>query len=171
MSRRGCPSRRDDVLADRVGVVAFSFGLRGAELEPGPCNVRLAEAAARACSTAAADPVVVAQWEIAEALGALDVRPSLVVRPRGSAYLGSAEVWSQAAAHLAELRVRVVVPIAHPFLHLHRVTSLITADGFTVRRVRIGRVGFDRSNPQWWTRSPAGLVLYAVRQAMTGRGG
>lgn len=146
-----------------IGVVAFSFGLRGAAGEPGPSNAALARWAADA---AGADPgaVVVAQWEVARGLEDLGVRCEHVVEPRPGHYLDTAMVWDEASAVLRHAGVRRVVAVAQPFLHLRVVRAMVRRGGFTLQRTPRPHVPFDPSaaNQQWWTRSRGRLVVYAA---------
>lgn len=155
-----------------LGVVAFSFGSRSQAEEPNPCNLRLARAVDRIVAAQDEPVALVAQWEIAR--GLQHSRPDRVVGPLPDGrYLDTADVWDDAAPLLREAGVRRVIPVAHPVLHRAKVSRLIRRDGFQVVRVPIGRIGFDSSarNAQWWTRGPLRLGVYAVLQALTGRGG
>ena len=155
-----------------LGLVAFSFAARAEPEEPNPCNVRLAHAVDRIVSAQKETVVLVAQWEIARALRRS--RPFHVVGPRPDGrYLDSADVWNDASPLLRKAGVTRVIPVAHPVLHRAKVSRLIRRDGFEVLPEPIGHIGFDRSprNTQWWTRGPIRLCVYAVLQALTGRGG
>lgn len=154
-------------------MVAFSFGRRPDEQEPGPCNQRLAAAVQRLVADAA-EPVlaVVAQWEVARALPA-DL-PATVVGPRADrSYLDTDRVWQTAVPTLRGVDADRVIAVAQPLLHRAKAHRLIRRSGFTPVRARVGRIGFDgsRANTQWWTRGPLRLVAYALLQAVTGRGG
>lgn len=151
--------------------MAFSFGLRAEQHEPGPCNRRLAAAVERIVRTRSEPVVLVAQWEVAR--GLTTVTPDQVVGPAESAYLDSNQVWEAAAGTFRRHRVRAVVPVANPLLHRTKTARLIRQDGFTVVNEPIGWVGFDPSplNRQWWTAGPLRLCFYALSQALTGRRG
>jgi hypothetical protein len=158
------------VTGHEVALVAFSFGLRGVDQEPNPCNVRLAKEVERILRDHRPAPVC-AQWEISKQLEFDDHPPDLTVPPTQNQCLSSDDVWAQAAAFLQQRGVDRVIPVAHPYLHLHRVKSLIKRSGFRVVDVRIRHIGFDRSrtNTQWWTKGPLRLTLYALIQAIRGR--
>lgn len=155
-----------------LGVVAFSFGLRRPQEEPNPCNARLARAVQRVIDGAAAPVVLVSQWEVA-----LSLPSSLtthVVEPRADGgYLDTDRVWDEAVPVLRRAGVQRVVAVAQPLLHRSKAHRLISRDGFTPVRARLGPIGFDSShrNTQWWTRGPLRLLLYAVLQAVIGRAG
>jgi hypothetical protein len=147
------------------GLVVFSFALRAAVEEPNPCNVRLASVVRRIVEREVDQVVVVAQWEVALQLRQYGIPVARVVTPRSDgAYLDSKQVWEQARAEFWDREIDVVIPVAQPFLHLHRVRQLMEADGFSVGRRRIGWIGFDRRSTQPWTRGPVRLLLYAMRQ-------
>jgi hypothetical protein len=157
-------------MADQGAVVVYSFGKRDAELEPNPCNRALGRAALKAIEAVDPRPLVITQWEIAPELRQGGIEPDLVIEDPGDTYLGSEEVWQAARAFLVRQHVRNVTPIAHPFLHLHKVTSMMLGDGFAVEPYAVGKIGFDasRSNHQWWTRGPLRLLVYAVAQRAVG---
>lgn len=155
-----------------LGVVAFSFGLRGPEEEPNPCNVRLARATRRVLDEAATPIVLVSQWEVALALPS-SATAHVVKAPVDGRYLDTDRVWAEAAPVLRQAGVRRVVAVAQPLLHRAKAHRLIRRDGFEPVRPRIAWIGFDSSarNTQWWTRGPLRLLLYAVLQSVTGRAG
>lgn len=156
----------------QLGVVAFSFGRRDPDQEPNPCNRRLAGATARIVRQSAGPVVLVVQWEVARALP-----PTMPVHVVGDApdgeYLDTERVWQAAAPILHREGVRRVIAVAQPVLHRAKAYRLIRAAGFEPLRAPVGWIGFDSSsrNRQWWTRGPLRLVLYALRQAATGRAG
>ncbi len=147
------------------GFVIFSFGLRAAEQEPGPCNERLGHEALRLIKHVGDEAVIVAQWEVARGLKALGVGSDLVVEPSGGGYLDSRGVWEEAKQLFAARGVTEVVPVAHPFLHLNAVKKMIRRDGFRVIDHKIGKIGYDPDprNTQPWTRSAPALLKYAIR--------
>lgn len=155
-------------LEQACAVVAFSFGLRDPSQEPNPCNERLAYAAERIIRSRDRNTLVIAQWEIAEQLMADGQAVDKIVGPASSReYLDSDEVWRQAQKFLANRNVYQVIPIAQPFLHLHRVKGIIRRSGMNVGCEPIGWIGFDRSsaNKQWWTKGPMRLLVYSVLKA------
>lgn len=153
-----------------IGVVVFSFSER--EEEPSPCNRRLARAAERIIRAEARPVIVVSQWETTLQLEAdgIEVYWSVELLSDGS-YLDSDTVWAEACKAFREYNVVDVIPICHPFLHMHKVRRLIEGDGFTVLRRPIGHIGFDRHSLQPWTRGPVRLLIYAMRQYLTGNRG
>lgn len=157
---------------ETFAIVAFSFGLRAKGREPNPCNRRLARAVERITRLTARESgsiLLISQWEVAKQLQADGVHVDRVIEesPRGD-YLGSDEVWAQALAFLQGRRVARVIPVAQPFLQIHKVRKLINESGLPQERKRIGWVGFDPSpaNTQWWTKGPMRLLAYALMQAL-----
>jgi hypothetical protein len=147
-----------------VGIVAFSFGTRGAELEPSPCNERLAQAVATVASMVKIPSVIVAQWEVARALEALGIEHCAVGSGQES-YLETETVWKSAENTFQRAGVTHVIPVAQPFLHLFAVRRLISQSGhFVLWSLPIASIGWDRThlNRQWWTRSPARFLFYAM---------
>ncbi len=155
-----------------LGVVTFSFGLRRADQEPNPCNVRLARITERVLDEVTGPVVLVSQWEVARALRE-DAVAHVVQRTADGAYLDTAQVWAQAAPVLSQAGVRRVIAVAQPLLHRSKAHRLIRRDGFEPVRHRLAWVGFDSSprNTQWWTRGPLRLLVYALLQSITGRAG
>lgn len=155
-----------------VAIVAFSFGQRAPDEEPGPCNTRLARLTRQLLEQATAPVVVVAQWEVARGLPAAADPHIVAPRPDGH-YLDTESVWATAVPVLRRHGVRRVIAVAQPLLHRAKAHKLIRRDGFEPVRRPIGWIGFDssRRNTQWWTRGPVRLVLYALLQAVTGRAG
>jgi hypothetical protein len=154
---------------ETLAVVAFSFGLRAKAREPNPCNRRLARAAERIAGHESGNILLLAQWEVAKQLKADGVHVDRVINKSGrGAYLDSDEVWAQALAFLRDHRVTRVIPVAQPFLQIHKIRKLIRESGLPVDRKRIGWVGFDPSpaNTQWWTKGPMRLLAYAFMQAL-----
>jgi hypothetical protein len=157
---------------ETFAIVAFSFGLRAKAREPNPCNRRLARAVERITRLTAKESeniLLISQWEVAKQLEADGVHVDRVIdmSPRGD-YLDSDEVWAQALAFLQGRHVARVVPVAQPFLQIHKVCKLIRKSGLPLERKRIGWVGFDSSpaNTQWWTKGPMRLLAYAFMQAL-----
>lgn len=158
---------------EAVGIVAFSFALREAPLEPNPANAALASETVAAVERQPCRTFVVAQWEVARALERSGHPADHVVRPSGDGrYLDSTAVWREAAAILTEQGISAALPVAKPGLHLLRVRSLVRTSGFRLVRTPIGKVPYDRSplNHQWWTKGPLRLLAYSVRQALKGLG-
>lgn len=155
------------------GIVAFSFAQRAESDEPGPCNVRIAEAVATIVRKQSEPVMIVAQWEVNRELERLGVTVQHVVRPHEGQYLDSEQVWKEAAAEFSRIGIKRVTPVAQPFLQLAKVNRLIRKDNFSVLRERIGFIGFDRSekNLQWWTKGRCRLIAYSLLQLATGRGG
>lgn len=153
------------------GIVVFSFGLREEASEPNPCNVRLGKAAERIIA-AEREAVIVSQWEVSRYLCAIGCEPQLTVNLReDGAYLDSEGVWAEARHLFDELGITEVMPVAQPFLQMRKVRKMIAASGFTVVMRPIGWIGFDGQSSQWWTRGPASLILYAIRQMFLGARG
>jgi hypothetical protein len=151
-----------------VGVVAFSFALRGEEAEPGPSNVALARAVQTATAGIRRPIVVVAQWEVARQLHRDGVPVDLVVERQAGVYLDSDMVWQAARDTFATRGVTEVVAVAQPFLHLRWVRRIIRRHGYRVLPVPIAPIPFDPdpANRQWWTKSRSLLVLYALRKLL-----
>jgi hypothetical protein len=148
----------------RLGVVVFSFGNRGRDLEPGPCNERLGRAVADIVSDRSSSFFIVAQWEVARALKSLGIDCE-TVGPSSESYLDTETVWAHAQRVFLAARVAVVIPVAQPFLHLFAVRRLIVRDRrFSVQLRHIPAIGWDRSrlNRQWWTKGPIRYVYYSM---------
>ena len=161
-------------MKEKVGIVAFSFGL--GEQEPNPCNRRLVyevDRIARKFKEKGKEVVIVAQWEVAEGLKKVGIAPDFIIKEhrQKGAYLDSDEVAAQAALFLHERGVIEVIPVAHPFLHLSKCRKLLRKAGFTVRQEKIGYIGFYPESKQWWTRGPFHLLVYAILQVLFGRKG
>jgi hypothetical protein len=161
------------------GIVAFSFALRTVEEEPNPCNIRIAEEVERLSTEeldriGASIPVVVAQWEVARKLKQDGYKVDHVVErnPDGT-YLDSEGVWEQAKQVFEERGIRVVIPVAQPFLQMTKIKRMIKDDGFVVADRKIKWIGFDNDprNTQPWTKGPISLLVYAVRQVLSGSRG
>jgi hypothetical protein len=156
-----------------IGVIAYSFGLRlPAENEPGPCNIRVGNATKRICrelEQQGYEPVVVTQWEVARWLDEIGQEYMLSVGLNDDGtYLDSEGIW-QAAKDIFEVSgIDEVVIVANPFLHLTKCKGMSRKDGFTVKNMHVGWIGFDEESSQWWTRGPARLVAYAVLQQFAG---
>jgi hypothetical protein len=110
-----------------VGIVAFSFGSRGLDLEPNPCNERLGRAVADIASNASSSFFIVAQWEVARALASLGIDCEMVESGTES-YLDTETVWEHAQRSFRRTGGRSVIPVAQPFLHLFAVRRLIARD-------------------------------------------
>ncbi|MBU3964387.1 hypothetical protein KJ562_01485 [Patescibacteria group bacterium] len=152
-----------------IGVVAFSFGLT--KCEPNPCNIALAKAVQRIVreeKQRGISVVVVAQWEITTALPSKMIDYIVVNHRQRCIYLDSEEVMAQAAEVFSREGVSHVIPVANPFLHLHKCRQLVKQSGFTPIARNIGRIGFCQKSTQWWTRGPIRLILYAVLQKFFG---
>lgn len=147
-----------------VGIVVFSFGSRGPDLEPGPCNERLGGAVAGIASNESSSFFIVAQWEVARALASLGIDCE-VVNSDTESYLDTETVWAHAQKSFREIGVRSVIPVAQPFLHLFAVRRLIAQDHrFSVQAGPIPFIGWDRSslNRQWWTKGPVRFLCYSA---------
>jgi len=147
-----------------VGIVVFSFGSRGSDLEPGPLNERLGRAVADIASNVNSSFFIVAQWEVARALVSLGIDCEIVDSDSES-YLDTETVWTHAQRSFREIGVRSVIPVAQPFLHLSAVRYLIARDHrFIVQAQPVPFIGWDRSslNRQWWTRGPVRFLCYSV---------
>lgn len=152
-------SQADELTA----IVAFSFGMRPAELEPNPCNVKLAECV-KDVSKNCDSVLIVSQWEIAKQLSREGVQVDKVVYSPPEQYLDTKEVWRQALEFLSYRDSLVVIPVAQPFIHLRMVIRLMRKSGVNVRLIPVRWIGFDSSNinTQWWTRGPVRLVAYSL---------
>lgn len=147
-----------------VAIVAFSFALRKGNQEPNPCNLKLAQEVLRLRKDYPSS-LVVAQWEVAKALGRLGHTADHVIsRPSDGTYLDTNFVWREACEHLADAEIWQVVPVAQPFLQLTQVRRMIRRSPFALQVRRINRIGFDnsRDNSQWWTKGPVRLLAYAL---------
>jgi hypothetical protein len=126
----------------RLGVVAFSFGNRGPDLEPGPCNERLGRVVAEIVSDPTSSFFVVAQWEVARALKSLGIDCEMV-GPDTESYLDTETVWAHAQRAFSGAEVRAIVPVAQPFLHLFAVRRLLARDRrFSVQFRHIPSIGW-----------------------------
>jgi len=147
-----------------IGIVVFSFGNRGPDLEPGPCNKRLGQAVAEIASNANLSFFIVAQWEVARALESLGIDCQIVGSDPES-YLDTETVWAHAQKSFLDVGVRSIIPVAQPFVHLFAVRRLIARDHrFSVQALPIPVIGWDRSslNRQWWTRGPVRFLFYSA---------
>jgi hypothetical protein len=155
------------------GIVVYSFGRRSIEREPGPCNVRLGQAAMRIAAEEDEKTLLVAQWEVARYLESHGARVDHVVQERDDQYLDSDQVWREARDLFREYDINDVIPVAQPLLHQTKVAHLARKDGFEVTRRPIGHIGFDNcaDNQQWWTKGPLRLLAYSLRRALTGTSG
>lgn len=150
-----------------IGIVAFSFGCR--EIEPGPCNIRLAEEARKVISRARhrnrnVIPSVVLQWEVDLVC---NLYPDLIVSHDPlDGYLNSEKVADAAAEVFRERRISTVIVVAQPFLQLRKCRKLMRDRGFHVltKHYEIGRIGFDKKSLQWWTRGYLRSFIYATFQ-------
>lgn len=161
-------------MKEKVGIVAFSFGL--GEEEPNPCNLRLAnevDRIARKFKEKGKEVIIASQWEVAEGLKELGITPDFIIKEhrQKGAYLDSDEVAAQAALFLHERDVVEVVPVAHPFLHLTKCRKLLKKAGFRVRKEKIYPIGFYPESKQWWTRGPFSLLIYTILQVLFKRKG
>ena len=153
------------------GIVVFSFALRSEEEEPNPCNKRLALAAERVIASQGSGATVVAQWEVARKLEPDGYALNHVVNlPADGSYLDSEGVWAEAREVFRQNGVKIVYPIAQPFLQMTKVRKMIEKDGFTVMKSKIGiaEIGFDKESTQWWTRGSVRLFTYGVLQLRYG---
>lgn len=154
----------------RIGIVGFSFGLT--DDEPSQVNRRLALEVERLVTNERLkgnESVVVAQWEIAQAIppdspGNL----SRVVHRPLDAYLDSDEVMRQAAEEFRSQGVEQVIAVANPFLQLRLVRQLVREHGFHCLEEKIKSVGFCPESKQWQDRGPTRLLLYAVLRRLFG---
>ncbi|HSH56171.1 MAG TPA: hypothetical protein VK983_05115 [Candidatus Limnocylindrales bacterium] len=154
-----------------IAIIGFSFALRPEPLEPNPSNIELARAMIM-CKhrlRPGTPAVMLAQWEIARALhwyNREEFRPALSVGPpTDGSYLDSRGVWEAAKTYCETHGIKVVVPVAQPFLHLPSVKQMIKKDGYTVLDIPIGKIPFDNSqfNTQPWTKSRFALLKYAIK--------
>lgn len=160
----------------RVGLISLSFALREGR-EPNPCNVRLAKATehvALALNAEGIQYLCSVQWEIALSLHVPTIYVVREHRVKGQ-YLDSEEVVAQSleAFHHAG-GVDAVLPIAQPFLQLHKVQSQLLNSGQKLfwrwySYYLIGWVGFDPLSDQPWTRSAGALIKYALDQMRKGK--
>ena len=148
----------------RLGIVAFSFGSRGPDLEPGPCNERLGRAVADIVADRSSSFFIIAQWEVARALKSLGIDCE-TVGPDTESYLDTETVWAHAQKALLEAKINIIIPVAQPFLHLLAVRHLIARDRLlSVQRRCIPSIGWDKSslNRQWWTKGPLRYLCYST---------
>lgn len=157
--------------SEKVGIVAFSFGLRATDEEPNPCNRRLAEETFRIARSLPFPVLIVSQWEITRALNDLGLPPSQSVESTPGKYLDSEAVMEGAAIFFRENGVTHVIPIAHPFLHMYKCRRLVTEHGFTLIKRDVRKIGFDRKSLQPYTRGPLRLLWYAIKQKLLGHRG
>jgi hypothetical protein len=154
------------------GIVVFSFALRQEDQEPNPCNIRLARVVEHISSNANDGVAIVSQWEVSRQLrtDGYELCHSVELRDDGT-YLDSEAVWNDAKAVFTKLGITEVIPVAQPFLQLRKVKQMIAADSFTVVDMSIGHIGFDKLSTQPWTRSRMRLLIYAIKQVLTGARG
>ena len=150
------------------GIVAFSFAQEN--VEPNPCNCRLAEAVERIAEAEIDEPVIVSQWEISIKLLKDGIKVAHVVEPfLDGSYLGSEDVWAEARLYFAHLEIEEVIIVANPFIHAYVIERMVRKNGFMVCQQydpTIGRIGFDSESTQWWTRGPFRFMLYAALSAV-----
>lgn len=154
-----------------IGLIAFSFGSE--PKEPNPCNIRLAREVARIVKekTTTESILVAAQWEVAAGLPRFGIIPDHVVQQEHGTYIDSEGVWKDAAKYFSQRNIRDVIVVCHPFLHMFKCRGLVAKSGFNVIRVKVSSIGFCGKSSQWWTRGPAQLFVYALRQAIFGTRG
>jgi hypothetical protein len=170
-----------------VAVLVASFSLR--EVEPNPCNVRLAEEAVRICDdlVAAGHTVVIAaQWEVdlaLQELGTFSEYDDATELHRAGAwlymkidqyddgrYLGTKEVLEEALDFFQEYNATEFVAVANPFIHQPYVYWLARKH-FKLRRQRVRQIRFDPESAQWWCRSWYQFAWQTVRLALGVRHG
>lgn len=152
------------------GMIVFSFALR--DKEPNPCNVRLAKAAKRILDKSGEPVMIVARRATALALQKIGV-PAVHVIQKRPGYEGSEGMVQQAALVFWIKGVKEVIPVAQPFLQLTKCIQLVRRGGFKTPSFwelcrLIGWIGFDPESKQPWTRGPARLAFYAIRQIFLG---
>lgn len=169
-------------MAEKIGIIAFSFALTQDEVEkrfPNQCNKKLAMEARRfylKLKNEGKLPVLIVQWEIAldQRFSGMDIIPDLVItehRQKGE-YLDSEEIINQSTAFLKQQGVTKVIPLAQ-WLQNFKCRGLLRKADFRVLRVKIGKIGFckDKHSLQWWTSGPFWLVLYTIKQILFGHRG
>ena len=161
----------------RVGLIPLSFALREG-WEPNPCNLRLANATARVALTLNAEGIQYlcsSQWEIALALHHVPIIHVVREHRVKGQYLDSEEVCAQSLEAFDRAGgVDSILPIAQPFLQLHKVQQQLKNTGqklfWPVRSYQlIGWIGFDKDSDQPWTRSAPALLKYALEQMKKGK--
>jgi hypothetical protein len=153
-----------------IGLIAFSFAL---ELEPNPCNVRIAKIVKRIVDESKEPVVIVAQWEVAMAYERMfGIRISHVVFPvPENRYFKTDDVVKSAIKYFRSRGdIGLVIPVAQRGLHLLLCKRLIKKAGFKILSRPIGKVGFYKKSLQPWTRSPLHLSWYAISKCFGGDG-
>ena len=159
-----------------VGLISLSFALREGH-EPNPCNVRLAEATERvalALNSEGIEYLCSSQWEVALALHVSTIHVVREHRVKGQ-YIDSEEVCAQSIeAFNVAGGVDAILPIAQPFLQLHKAQQQLENSGqklfWPVKSYGlIGWIGFDKNSDQPWTRSAPALLKYALEQMRKGK--
>lgn len=157
-------------------MIPLSFALRK-DSEPNLCNVRLARATeriGRALNALGIQYIVSSQWEVAMALRVSTVH-IVTAHHNPEQDLDSEEVIAQSLeAFKVSDGVDYVIPIAQPFLQLHKVQQQIINSGYKLfwplkSYWLIGWIGFDKESDQLWTRSAPALVMYALDQMKKGK--
>lgn len=160
----------------KVGLIPLSFALREGR-EPNPCNVRLAKATERVALALNAEGIQYlcsSQWEIVLDLHVPTIHVVREHHVRGQ-YLDSEEVVAQSLAVFNRAGgVDAVLPIAQPFLQLHKVQLQLINTGHKLfwrwkSYALIGWIGFDQLSDQPWTRSAGALTKYALDQMRKGK--
>ena len=161
----------------KIGIIPLSFALREGRGAQSLCNVRLAEATERvalALNSEGIQYLCSSQWEVALALHVPTIHVVCEHRVKGQ-YLDSEEVCAQSIeAFNSAGGVDAVLPIAQPFLQLHKVQQqLLNAGQKLFWRWKsyelIGWIGFDKDSDQPWTRSAPALLKYALDQMRKGK--
>lgn len=177
-------------MTEKVGVLVPAFGLR--EVEPNPCNIKLAEEALRQANSLMdrkkhCEVVLVVQWEVERALKKLKhldddglvkfylarqwrtISSLHVVHQRADGqYLDTREVVDEAIKIFrAEGCTRMYI-VANPFLHQQQAYALALGKGMKVRLRPTKWIGFDTQSTQWWCRSWHQFLWQAIR-LMTGK--
>ena len=148
---------------DAYAVLALSYGFRDGG---SPClsNVDLAREAEVFVRLGVS---VIAQWEIGDIM---NPDPTHIIRKHRIAgqYLDSDEVIAQGVDWLKQHHpdIRQIVVVAQPFIHLPLARVIVRRYGYSVRRVQIGPIRFDKQSAQWWTRGRIPSIIYLIRRVL-----
>lgn len=165
-----------------VAVLGASFSLR--EIEPNPCNIKIAKEAVRICEKLTKQghiPVLVVQWELDLALSELGKliegcswkeiihqggwAYSVIGQYDDGRYLGTGELVNEALPFFEEFNATHFVAVANPFIH-QQYTYWLARKHFKLMFRKVKWIGFDKESTQRWCRSWWRFAYQTVRLAL-----
>ncbi len=143
-------------------IVGFSFGaVRGRPNASTEAIARLIAARVRDDVTRANDWLVVAQWEVASALGDLGVKQDYVVYNDAGRYLTTEDVARRASDYVRAIGVspKTTYAAAHPD-HVKRAVRTLRNVGLPgAHELTSDHIGYDPESDEWWVRSESRFLL------------